>query len=115
MMADSLSHTTASEWDRCYKLELSHINKNQYAKNITFKTLRSLMIEDSRIVPGYIADTVCIINSQCIIIYVINPIGLKSVHGNITYSNMMSMISRPYLEPSLVTLRTTSPFKYRSM
>ena len=52
MMIDSLSHTTASEWNHCYKLELSHIDENQYAENITFESLRSLMIEMSRIIPG---------------------------------------------------------------
>ena len=45
MMIDSLSRTTASEWDRCCKHELSYIDKNQYVNNITFKTLRSLMVE----------------------------------------------------------------------
>jgi hypothetical protein len=51
MVVDSLSRTIASELDRCCTLGLSHIDENQYAKNITFKTLRSLMIEGSRIVP----------------------------------------------------------------
>jgi hypothetical protein len=79
MMVNSLSRTTAPQWNRYCKLGLSHIDENHYAKNITFKILRSLMSEDSRIVLEYVAGTVCFINSQCTVIYMINHIELKSV------------------------------------
>ena len=49
MMTGSLSLTRTSEWDRCCKDELSYIDNNLDMNNITIKTFRSLMIEDSRI------------------------------------------------------------------
>jgi hypothetical protein len=51
MVIDSLSLTTASEWDRCCKDELSYIDNNLNVNNRTIKTFKSSMIEDSLMIP----------------------------------------------------------------
>ena len=48
----SIALTTASECDRYCKDELLYIDDNLDVNNRTIKTFRSLMIEDSRMVPG---------------------------------------------------------------
>jgi hypothetical protein len=49
MTIDSLSLTTASESARCFKDGIPYINNTLDVNNITIKTCRSLMLEDSRI------------------------------------------------------------------